>query len=481
MKQTVLRILMILLSAILLLGAVSCGVEPPSEETTAAGDSSTVEQTEAETEIPAPDIEKKNYDCDFNIMYCDGIYDPNNYFPEENMAGAVLQDAAVERNVAVSEHLGVDFHLINAPDINLVNNLRASMQSGDDSYQMVMTHPYIYVDAMITEGMLLDLSEQPAMNIDAPYWNGQLMEQLSIKDKMFLGYSDYSLANTWLITFNKEIHKTYQMEDLYGLVDNKNWTLDKMISLASVVSEDNGDGKWTSADTYGFAGFCQLPMISFMIGSDIDLIREDENGIPYVSLAAEQKEKTIALAEKMRALYQAEYSFMWIVGATDSMSITDGRALFVMSPSSSLKSYLEYDVPLGILPYPLYDANQEQYRMLSWNGFLGIPSTVENADMSAEVLELLAYHSAPVKTAFFEILLGTQIAEAPEDARMLDLIWQTQSNDVGQVFATCSDSLGTLLYCMENFAQGQANYASFIEKHTRSAERAIQKMYEKIQ
>ena len=344
-----------------------------------------------------------------------------------------------------------------------------------------MTHPYISVDAMLTEGMLLDLSEQPAINTDAPYWNGQLMEQLSIKDKMFLGYNDFSLANTWLITFNKDIHKAYQMENVYELVDNKGWTLDKMISMASVVSKDDGDGKWTSADTYGFAGFCQLPMISFMIGSDIDLIREDENGIPYVSLAAEQKEKTIALAEKMRALYLADYSFMWPVGASDSMSITDGRALFVMSPSSSLKSYLEFDVPFGILPYPLYDANQEQYRMLSWNGFLGIPCTVKNADMSAEVLELLAYHSAPVKTAFFEILLGTQIAEAPEDARMLDLIWQTQSNDVGQVFATCSNSLGALLYCMENFAQGQANYASFIEKQTYSAERAIQQMYEKIQ
>ena len=480
MKTQVSRIFLVLLSAILLLGAVSCGVEPPSEETTAAWDSSTVDHTETETEIPAPDIEKKDYGCDFNILYCDGIYDPDNYFPEDKVTGAVLQDAAVERNIAVSEYLGVDFHLINAPDINLVNNLRASMQSGDDSYQMVMTHPYIYVDAMITEGMLLDLSEQPAMNIDAPYWNGQLMEQLSIKDKMFLGYSDYSLANTWLITFNKEIHKNYQMEDLYALVDNKGWTLDKMISLASQVSEDNGDGKWTSADTYGFAGFCQLPMISFMIGSDIDLIREDENGIPYVSLAAEQKEKTIALAEKMRALYMADYSFMWPVGASDSMSITDGRALFVMSPSSSLKSYLEFDVPFGILPYPLYDENQENYRMVSWNGFLGIPSTVENAEMSAEVLELLAYHSGPVKEAFFEILLGSRIAESPEDARMLDLIWQTQSNDVGQVFATCSDSLGALLYCMENFAQGQVNYASFIEKHTRSAERAIQKLYEKI-
>ena len=473
MKTQVSRIFLVLLSAILLLGAVSCGVEPPSEETTTARDSSTV--------IPAPDIEKKDYDCDFNILYCDGIYDPNNYFPEESLEGAVLQDAAVERNITVSEYLGVDFHLINATDINLVNNLRASMLSGDDSYQMVMTHPYIYVDAMITEGMLLDLSEQPAMNIDAPYWNGQLMEQLSIKDKMFLGYSDYSLANTWLITFNKEIHKTYQMEDIYALVDNKGWTLDKMISLASLVSEDNGDGKWTSADTYGFAGFCQLPMISFMIGSDIDLIREDENGIPYVSLAAEQKEKTIALAEKLRTLYLAEYTYMWPVGATQTMSITDGRALFMMSPSSSLTNYLESEVSFGILPYPLYDENQENYRMVSWNGFVGIPSTVENAEMSAEVLELLAYHSGPVKEAFFEILLGTRIAESPEDARMLDLIWQTQINDVGQVFANCSDSLGALLYCMENFAQGQANYASFIEKHTRSAERAIQKMYEKIQ
>ena len=200
---------------------VACDSSGSSEETT-AGDNQEV--TEDQTTEVAPNIEKKNYDCDFNILYCDGIYDPNNYFPEESLEGAVLQDAAVERNASVSEYLGVDFYLINAPDINLVNNLRASMQSGDDSYQMVMTHPYIYVDAMITEGMLLDLSEQPAINTDAPYWNGQLMEQLSIKDKMFLGYSDYSLANTWLITFNKEIHKTYQMEDLYALVDNKGWT-----------------------------------------------------------------------------------------------------------------------------------------------------------------------------------------------------------------------------------------------------------------
>lgn len=57
MKTQVSRIFLVLLSAILLLGAVSCGVEPPSGETTAAGDSSTVEQTEAETDIPAPDIE----------------------------------------------------------------------------------------------------------------------------------------------------------------------------------------------------------------------------------------------------------------------------------------------------------------------------------------------------------------------------------------------------------------------------------------
>ena len=480
MKQMILRILITLLAAVLLFGTVSCGVEPPSGETT-VGDQSTEAATEAETEIPPPNLDKKNYNCDFNVMYCDGIYDPNNYFPEESVAGAVLQDAAAERSIAVSEHLGVNFHLINAPDINLVNNLRASMQSGDDSYQMVMTHPYIYVDAMITEGMLLDLSEQPAISTDAPYWNEALMKQLSVKDKMFLGYSDFSLANTWLITFNKDIHKTYQMEDLYALVDNREWTLEKMVSLASLVSKDDGDGKWTNRDTYGFAGFCQLPMISFMIGSDIDIVREDENGVPYISMNAEQKEKTIALAEKLRALYLAEYSFMWPVGAAQTMSITDGRALFMMSPSSSLKSYLEYDVPFGILPYPLYDSQQEEYRMVSWNGFLGIPSTVKNAEMSAEVLELLAYHSAPVKEAFFEITLGTQIAEAPEDARMLDLIWRTQTNDVGQVFASCSAELGKLLYCMETFALGQAKYASFIQSNTRSAEKAIQRMYEKIQ
>ena len=97
--------------------------------------------------------------------------------------------------------------------------------------------------------------------------------------------------------------------------------------------------------------------------------------------------------------------------------------LFEIVGNYSLVTTKEDEVKVGVLPYPLWDSNQDSYKTLSWNGVLGIPTTVKNDAMVGDVIEMLAWFSEPVNTAFYETLLGSKVADAPEDVEMLqDLV-----------------------------------------------------------
>ena len=61
--------------------------------------------------------------------------------------------------------------------------------------------------------------------------------------------------------------------------------------------------------------------------------------------------------------------------------------------------------------------------------------------MTGYTLEMLSWASDNVKTTFYEKLLGKQVAEAPNDAKMLALVWSSVCTDFGQTF---SDECGTL-------------------------------------
>ena len=99
-----------------------------------------------------------------------------------------------------------------------------------------------------------------------------------------------------------------------------------------------------------------------------------------------------------------------------------------------------------------------------------IPSVFQNNDSSmvSDTVELLAYHTGPVKTAFYEDLLGTKLAEAPEDAEMLEIVWNTQVTDVGMVTADVG-KMTDLLYIAPNLCMdGVQTYSSFLKARTRT-------------
>ena len=59
---------------------------------------------------------------------------------------------------------------------------------------------------------------------------------------------------------------------------------------------------------------------------------------------------------------------------------------------------------------------------------------MKNPVLVGETLEMLAYYSENVKITYYEKVLGKRIADMPDDAEMLNIIWNGISTDVGQTF-----------------------------------------------
>ena len=481
MKQTVKRSLALLLIAVMTLSAVACATGTETDET--LDPNGTNAETNGETEY-VPDIAVKNYDCDFNFV-ASGSSVPRDVIAIEDIEdtdAGDLENAVYERGIKLKDHLGVTLVYQDAGDwIAYAANVSKTVQAGDDAYQMVLTHVYQGVTDLITSNALYDIGELDSVNLEAPYWATELMEEVKVNDKYLIGYNDFCLADVKLIVFSKDLMDQYNLTAPYDAVINKTWTLDQMIGMASTVSADNGDGKWDNQDTYGISGWGWVPLISFVTSSDMKIVDRDETD--YFKLAYENNsEKMISLIDKIMAMYQADYSFFWKStdqGVADKMvKFSDGKTLFQLSDNKSLVPLREEDIRFGILPYPLWDEHQTEYKSLNWNGIFGVPGAIKNKEMVGDVLELMGYYTADVKTAYYEKLLGSKLAESPEDAEMLDIIWNSQVSDVGLIACNSSGSMDSLVYMIPKMCEsGKANFASYMRQQSKSAQRGLDKVF----
>ena len=77
-------------------------------------------------------------------------------------------------------------------------------------------------------------------------------------------------------------------------------------------------------------------------------------------------------------------------------------------------------------------------------------------------------------------LLGSKLAEAPEDAEMLDIIWDSQVSDVGLITSNLAgDAVGNLLYIIPNLCRdGVGTYSSYLAKRLKLANRGLKDLFD---
>ncbi len=471
------RISAALLALLMCLPLAACATGD-SGSTAGTGTSASTEANSESSYVPT--IEQKDYDCDFNIVTDGTLAKEYITLTEEQNSGGTLDTAVFERSVKIKDHLGVQCVLQDAGDwLAYSGNVIRTVQAGDDDYQLVYTNTYQGVTDFLTNNALYSFDDLETINLDAPYWSKTLMDEITVNDQHLLGYNDSCLSYLYLIAFNKDLQTNFQVESPYELVRNKEWTLEKMMSVASVVKRDDGNNSWGAEDTYGITGWGWQPLISLVTSSDLKIVERNADG-DFVLAYDNNRDRLLDVLDTVFKMYNADYTWFWksVPEADTVVSFTAGTSLFMFASSASLDTYRETDLRFGVLPYPMFDKAQGSYKHLNWNGLMAIPGSIRNPEMVGDVLEMMAYYTAPVKDAFYEDLLSAKIAEAPDDVEMLNIIWDTQVSDVGLFSSNSSKEMDSLVYMVPMMCEsGNITYSSYFRKYSKAAQTGLDKTY----
>lgn len=441
-----LKLIALMLALVMLVTAfASCGGGKTPEETTASKPSSNEEKTtaakteEIETEPEyKPDIEQKNYNDEF-YFWIMGDVNPVGYYWVKESQNDAMSDAVYNRQEQVRKYLGVDiFGSDTESENNYVAPFQNAVKNKDGSVDLLISHVYYGIEGFVTGNYITDFNDIPEIDLDAPYWKLQFMEDIGINGHLYLGFGDLNILYTHVITFNKELLAKYEDamdEDIYSMVENYRWTLDQMINLASLAYIDTNSNGKSDDDWFGIVGYQSVPFVGFMHASNINIVDVDEKGNYVLGFYTDStKQRMSDLVDKIYNLTRTDYACFKKDYSYPGM--VTGRSLMEVSGTPWLTGYLSSDVDFGIVPFPMYDEAQKDvgYRSLQWGGYLCVPSYLEDATMVGETVEMMSYYSSDVANVYYEKLLGKQVADAPQDRRMLQIVWDSVCSDFGQTY-----------------------------------------------
>ncbi len=462
------------------------------EEETETQPKNELQSTESETETVTeteirPEVTKKDYDDSLYMQALSGL----EALYSEDGDGSVVSEALYNRQMKIADYLGVNVVGLLAEGDHTTYHIgfTNSVKNKDGAIDLFITQPYMAVCMLIQSGYVRDLKTMDGLNLEADHWNREYMDSISLFDRYYLGYSDFNIPKTYVFAYNKDMLEKYDNsldESIYDTVRGYRWTLDKMLSLASLVYTDaTGDGK-TADDTFGLTGWQWQPFITFLHSSDIPLVQATEKGEYEVAVYNDQyAEKTTDLINKLYNMAKSDYTwFRFRIEETPEIGLEKEQSLMALTHTSALENLLNYELNFGILPYPLYDEAQKDvgYRTLNYDGNITVPTYLENEAMVADTLELLSFWGEPVKIAFFEKMLGKQVSQTPDDAAMLEIVWSGICSDIGYTYSHCDLSLDTNLYMVPNLTNpaGSPNIASYVQSYEKIATKSLNKFMKAV-
>ena len=138
------------------------------------------------------------------------------------------------------------------------------------------------------------------------------------------------------------------------------------------------------------------------------------------------------------------------------------RALFFPQTLSFAWDFKAMETDFGILPFPLYNNNQNRYYSIVRNAMslIGIPVTASNPDECGLILEVLAAESYKlVVPAYYDVALKVKRTRDEESAEMLDIIRDSLWMNFGYTYNMSTGNAGN--YMRELIERQSPNFITF--------------------
>lgn len=486
-QQFFVRAALWVLCALMLIGAVACQGEPGkdgqnTQAETAFPTGETV--TDAVAEEPLPERDMGQFELTF-LNYTDAAHGWSVKTLVTDDISESINHAIYARNARVETKYNAVLREIETDNMTLV--LQTSAMAGMDEnsdFQVAMIFDE-KVNGYYVNGYLTTWDRIPYCDFGQAWWNGEACELFSYRGKQFGAVGDFSLSmysKDYCYFFNKNLYATIAgSEDLYELVRNKEWTLEKMIEIGERYTRDlNGDGLWyDGSDQYGIAGTVKVHYQLVMSGSGLKLINIDRDGNPYFGLYNQTSVlklmRLIDLFNSTNAYYNSN------PGNPTGGSIPDvfmaGRNLFFSATIHIMATtFKDAEFPVGIMPAPMYDADQGRYYSVAIGGEIAcLPRLIreEDTENTGILLEAMSYYSHDTLVpAYRERTVKTRYAESYEDSEMLQLIFDTTVLDLGTTIWN-NDVRAPIM--RDLFAELNSSVASYIKAMAPKVEAAIEK------
>ncbi len=370
---------------------------------------------------------------------------------DESLKGDVVNDAVLTRDKTIEEKLNIELSYNYQSKADIAEYARTSILAGADDFDIVSV-PLQSAATLSGEGLFLDLYDyKDILNLDEKWWDSNANKQLSIQNHLYFTTSSLTLVDknaTWVVFFTKGMIDKYNLcpdydNGIYSMVEEGEWTIDKMYEMVKAVSGDtNGDGEMTDQDTYGHCGE-QFNLGALMIGCGSHVTEKDETDTP-VYVWTEQTDSLKTSYEYVHDIVlNADYSILsgkmggygykdvWTDGFGSLM--TNERVLFNVTGMNRCKLYRDLDCEFGIVPVPKADKNQENYASLMSMGMansIAIPQTCTDTERTCTILEAftcLAYQTT--YKAYIEKALTFKYLRDDDSAEMLDIIFNSRLYD----------------------------------------------------
>ncbi|MDD4125348.1 MAG: extracellular solute-binding protein [Eubacteriales bacterium] len=468
----------VIISAVLL-STFACGEQNGNTESKDASDSASSDDNssaadESETETESTDesaYEPAVRDLDgkeIRFLVAGNAYSYYESFEiyADELTDEVINDAVYNRNQTVQDKYNC--HITAEKSGNVANDMRTYVSSGLDTFDVYM--PMIN-DAvkMVGEGLMLDLKTLDDLMLEKSWWDQKANEGLEINGKLYFSTGDISVLDndcTMVMFFNKKLTSKYQVGDLYQLVKDYQWTLDKVYELSRVFTQNiDDDTVWNEKDNYGLHVAFNAAH-SFYFGCGGTIAEKSANGGLTITIASESNQKI--LSDVFEISYKPDVLTNKLPGCNTFEAIRDmflnEQVMFTTFALVDIKSFRNAEgFDFGILPYPLYNTEQDEYRCLVSTALVPcvcIPSNCANPEDTALIVEAMAYYSVDTltKAYYVKTLKGRDLVdEASEE--MLDIIFASRVYDLGFIYNF--GGVGSLIEQMNNASS--SNFASYYE------------------
>jgi len=482
------RILSLLLVFSMLL-AIFAGCAGTGDTGTKSDETTKPSSDEAESEAridyfaTLPDYDFEGKDCTF---LCRTELEYEIAVDSEN--GEVVNDAIFKRNMRVEEayNTKIGYHAIPgawSDAGSFQSAVTKAVSAGDPSYDLIAIY-MAYGAPLASQGNYYALNKIPTINIHADWWVQSLVENNTVFDNLYFIIGDLSLtmwSYIYAIFFNKQLAADYNIESPYQTVKDDKWTLDRLIELSKLVSNDvNGDGKYDMEDQYGFITN-NHSMRAIVTSFEIPFTqRTDDGGFELVFYS----EHTVDVFNKLYDFVNNNDSSFILDPNIDhaggqwlSKIFVEDRALFMTYTLDMTEMLRDMKSDFGILPMPKYDENQKNYMSHSYDGasIFAVPVSASDYEFSGAMLDGLSAESKyTVIPAFYDLKLMTKVTRDNDSAEMLDIIRQDMTYDFAYVHTMSLDYIFSMFGDM--IGTKNNTFASTYERKAKSLEKLLENL-----